>query len=80
MLNVLSPTCEDRGQICALGKTWGAMRIFTLNVGMSLQYLSPNFYYNIYDLQKKIVVRNFSRDLLLQNLTYNHMKAEILKN
>lgn len=80
MLNVLSPTCEDRGLICAFGEDLGAWRIFTVECGDIFTVLSPNFYYNIHDLQKKIVVKNFYRDLLLQNLKYSHMKAEIFKN
>lgn len=74
------PPVKTEGRSVPWGRPGEHGEYLRLNVGMSLQYLSPDFYYNIYYLQKKIVVRNFYRDLLLQNLKYSHMKAEILKN
>lgn len=75
------PPVKTEGRSVPWGRPGEYREHLQLNVGMSLQYLSPNFYYNIYDLQKKkIVVRNFYRDWLLQDLKYSHTKAEILKN
>lgn len=74
------PPVKTEGRSVPWGRPGEYREYLQLNVGLSLLYLSPNFYYNIYYQQKKNVVRNFYRDLLLQNLKYSHTKAEILKN